>query len=272
MADKTDEKKGRILEQRYTGSEAQLLAYQSPAEIRMTEDEKYVEGYVLKYGVKSTDLGGFTETIRRGAVTKTLKEADIRCTLNHDANLLLGRSGAKTAEYREDKIGCAFQCLIPETQTGRDLRVSIGRGDIDGCSFGFRTIKDEWDKEYTERELVEIALIDGGPVTYPAYPDTDAHLRSAYTIRSARIQADLKVAGIEYEELVHAIIAAKRGESVSDEQRRDIQETIEALSRFLTESEPEIHSDPDAEPDYSTLYRIERNRFRSKELITGVAS
>lgn len=258
--------KGQIIETRYTGEAAGLLAYQAASEVRMTGDERSIEGYILKFDVWSVDLGGFSEIIRKGATSKTVKESDIRCTVNHDANLLLGRSAADTAEFYEDKVGCAFRCSIPETQGGKDLRISMGRGDIDGCSFGFRTIKDDWTENYSKRELLEIALIDGGPVTYPAYEDTEVHLRSAYSLRTARIQADLRVAGIEYEELVNAIISAKRSGAASDDERREIQETIDALKTFLDESEPEGHSDTETEPDRSTLYLVVRNRRRYKQL------
>ncbi len=48
-------------------------------------------------------------------------------------------------------------------------------------SFGFRTIRDEWD--YTNRDmpirtLLEVELFEVSPVTFPAYPQTSAEARA----------------------------------------------------------------------------------------------
>jgi phage head maturation protease len=56
------------------------------------------------------------------------------------------------------------------------------RGDVSGCSFSFRTLKDEWtysaDGGTTLRTLIDVELFDVGPVTFPAYPATDVAVRS----------------------------------------------------------------------------------------------
>jgi phage head maturation protease len=61
----------------------------------------------------------------------------------------------------------------------------VERGDIDSQSFAFRCELDEWqnldkaDGEKTVRIIKKIShLYDVGPVTYPAYPQTSAALRS----------------------------------------------------------------------------------------------
>jgi hypothetical protein len=47
-------------------------------------------------------------------------------------------------------------------------------------SFGFKTIKDEWEKRDGEniRSLAEVRLFDISPVTFPAYPQTSVEARS----------------------------------------------------------------------------------------------
>jgi HK97 family phage prohead protease len=152
-------------------------------EVRAVGDEKpAIRGYAAVFDKKSDDLGGFREIIRPGAFKKTIKEADVRALFNHDPNYVLGRTKSGTLELSEDDKGLAIDIDPPDTQFVRDLMTSIGRGDIDQMSFGFRTIKDSWNepKEGGEitRELLEVELFDISPVTFPAYPQTSVAVRS----------------------------------------------------------------------------------------------
>lgn len=149
-------------------------------------------GYTLMFNRLSVDLGGFKERIRAGATTKTIGEADIRCLMNHSPDILLGRSRPgnerNTLRLNEDTEGLEFEVAeLPDSAQGRNVAESVERGDMDGCSFGFRTIQDAWEYDTEEakaedveaiRELVEIRLFDVGPVTFPAYPETSAEVRS----------------------------------------------------------------------------------------------
>jgi HK97 family phage prohead protease len=142
-------------------------------------DEKIV-AKIASFDSRSQNLGGFYEKISPGAFKKTIQESDIRALLNHDSNYVLGRvkSGTITLEERED--GLYMNCTPPDTQWARDLMVSIGRGDIDQCSFGFRVIKDSYNEENGDivRSLHEVELFDVSVVTYPAYLNTSAFVRS----------------------------------------------------------------------------------------------
>lgn len=130
-----------------------------------------------------TELWGTEERVRPGAFTKSLGEDDIRGLFNHNPDKILGRNRAKTLTLREDKVGLAFEIALPDTQIARDLAVSIERGDITGCSFGFITRKAEWEDEegkVPRRSILDAQLFDVGPVTYPAYPETDVEARSLF--------------------------------------------------------------------------------------------
>ena len=54
------------------------------------------------------------------------------------------------------------------------------RGDVNQMSFGFNTIRDKWEQigDQVVRTLLEVRLFDVSPVTYPAYPQTSAQVRS----------------------------------------------------------------------------------------------
>lgn len=135
-----------------------------------------IVGHAAVFNSWSEDLGGFREQVAPGAFNKTLQEADVRALFNHDPNYVLGRVKAETLELAEDETGLAIRAVPPDTQWARDLAVSLERGDIDQMSFGFQVIKDEWEGQ--DRTLLEVRLFDVSVVTFAAYPDTEAHLRS----------------------------------------------------------------------------------------------
>lgn len=152
---------------------AQLRADPGP------DGRERIRGYAAIFNSWSEDLGGFRERIRPGAFAKTLQEADIRALWNHDSGVVLGRNKSGTLELVEDEIGLRVVITPPDTQNARDVMELIRRGDVDSMSFGFRTIRDEWNTKANppERELIEVALFDVSPVTYPAYPATTVNIR-----------------------------------------------------------------------------------------------
>lgn len=160
-------------------------------ELRAAEGEtRTLAGHAAVFDIW-TELWGMEERVRPGAFMRSVKEDDIRGLFNHNPDHVLGRNRAKTLTLREDKIGLAFEIQLPNTQLARDLAVSIERGDITGCSFGFITRKAEWEDEEGKpprRSILDAQLFDVGPVTYPAYADTDVEARSLLeTERKAQI-------------------------------------------------------------------------------------
>jgi HK97 family phage prohead protease len=142
------------------------------------EDPK-ITGYAAVFNSLSEDLGGFRERITPGAFAKTIEEHDIRSLFNHDKNHVLGRNKAGTLILEEDEVGLRMEIHPPDTQVARDLLTSIRRGDIDQASFGFKTIRDDWEQveEMVLRTLIEVKLYDVSPVTFPAYPQTTVSVR-----------------------------------------------------------------------------------------------
>lgn len=139
-----------------------------------------IGGHAAKFDSLSEDLGGFRERIAPGAFAKTIQGGDIRALWNHDANIVLGRNTSGTLRLSEDSAGLAYECDVPQTQLIRDMVLApIERGDVNQCSFGFRTLNDKWAKVDGEwiRTLLEVELFDVSPVTYPAYASTDVAVR-----------------------------------------------------------------------------------------------
>lgn len=123
---------------------------------------------------------GFWESMEPGCFTKTIGEADVRMLFNHNPDLLLARNTAGTLRLSEDTVGLAVDADMAPTTCGRDLAISLERGDCTQMSFAFELITYEWTIAEDGNEWLrhkEVRLWDVSPVTYPAYTETDASLR-----------------------------------------------------------------------------------------------
>lgn len=137
-------------------------------------------GYAATFD-KDTRIGDhFIERFRPGAFTATLKDYDQRALAHHDRGRVIGRRSAGTLRLTQDDKGLAFEIDLPDTTDGRDVKVSVERGDIDGMSFAFRPTKEEWDDtgDIPVRTIIEADLIEVSPVTFPQYDGTQLALRS----------------------------------------------------------------------------------------------
>lgn len=144
-------------------------------------DARTIVGYGITFNVKSLDLGGFREIIKPSAVDRTLREGlDVRSYINHDPNRIIGRSSAGTLSMRKEQRGLRVEITPPDTSYAKDLIKSIRRGDISGMSFRFRALTDDWRMENGEaiREVSDMTIGEIGPVTEPAYVQTEVAVRS----------------------------------------------------------------------------------------------
>jgi len=170
------------MERRYTATEFEL---------RESETEgRTLSGYAAVFNSPAVIGGRFREQVAPRAFNKSLKEADVRALFNHDPNIVLGRSSAKTLHLKPDEHGLRYEIDLPDTQQARDLWTSIQRGDISQSSFAFEAIKQEFAEAeepggMPTRTLKEVFLHDVSPVTYPAYEDTEVQARNAEEVISA---------------------------------------------------------------------------------------
>lgn len=173
-----------------------------------TEGEtRRIVGYAALFNSRSADLGGFEEVIAPGAFKDAIAGSDIRSLFNHDPNLVLGRVKAGTLRVEEDDRGLKIENDLPDTQVGRDLLVSMNRGDVDQMSFAFRIAQggDVWEERdgSVVRTITKVAeMFDVSPVTYPAYPDTSVAVRrldewKAEQAPDTPVQRDIAAARLE---------------------------------------------------------------------------
>lgn len=135
-----------------------------------------ITGYAAVYGALSKPMKtargtSFRERIRPGAFGD-LANADVLARYNHE--LIIGRTKSGTLKLSVDERGLKYEIQPPDTAPATHAVESIRRGDVDGSSFAFRTIKDEWRMldGVPVRELVSVELVDVGPVDQPAYGAT----------------------------------------------------------------------------------------------------
>lgn len=157
-------------------------------QVELRADEsgtKTLTGYAAVFH-SPTDIGGyFTEQVAPGAFAETIK-GDVRCLFNHQSGNVLGRTKSGTLRLSEDSHGLRFEVDLPETVLGKDVGTLVARGDISGCSFDFRAMKQSWDDtvDPPKRTLERVEISEVSIVTFPAYADTTVALRSLEAARA----------------------------------------------------------------------------------------
>ena len=85
-------------------------------ETREDGDLRIIEGYFAVFDSVYQIADGMSESINRHAFDKTIS-GDIRCLINHDTTLVLGRTKAHTLELRVDEHGLWGKALINPNDT-----------------------------------------------------------------------------------------------------------------------------------------------------------
>ena len=157
-----------------------MLEIRSTGNLR--SNGKKLQGYAAIFNSEA-DLSGFSEVIRNGAFRKTLESgSNVRALYDHQGSALLGTTRGGTLQLREDAHGLAFELALPDTTHGRDLAILVDRGDVQGCSIGFRVPEggDRWEErgQTLVRELLNVDLVEITLTSDPAYQDTTVALRN----------------------------------------------------------------------------------------------
>lgn len=144
-------------------------------------------GYAAVFNQETVIAGMFREVIMPGAFADAVGADDVRAQMNHDSNLILGRTGAGTLRLSEDAHGLRYEIDMPDTSYARDLMVSVQRGDVSQSSFMFdvpSSTDETWDYAATKsgqlplRQIHRVRLYDVSPVVFPAYDGTSVSARA----------------------------------------------------------------------------------------------
>lgn len=157
--------------------------------VQSDEKKPVIAGTAAVYDTETVIAEFFREKIERGAFDRVLAEKpDVIGAPNHDWTQVLGRTTAGTLRLTENERGLDYEIDInPEDQDAMNLYAKVKRGDISQSSFAFTVRNEEW--QYPEkgsralpmRVVKEVEkLFDVSPVTFPAYPQTTAAVRSKF--------------------------------------------------------------------------------------------
>lgn len=166
-------------------------------------DGRTLRGYAAVFG-QDTEIdsweGRFTETIRKGAFRKTIRESTPVMQFDHGRHPLIGSLPiGSIVDLREDDQGLYVEGRITDNWLMQPVRDAIAEGSVNGMSFRFEVVREEWrdasgklvkpeevldllwmpgDRGPLRRELIELKCRELGPVVFPAYAGTAVSVRS----------------------------------------------------------------------------------------------
>lgn len=198
------------------------LCREAPFTVRAADDTEGDDGLTLDgYGAVFNSVtvidsweGSFEELIAPGAFRKSLRERTPKLQFDHGYHPLIGSIPiGKITEIAEDARGLHVVARLHDNWLIEPIRDAIGEESIDGMSFRFSVVREEWrdannkvikaddvskalwypaalDYEVLaplRRTLKEVKVSEVGPVVWPAYDDTSVGVRSKVTIDLGRL-------------------------------------------------------------------------------------
>lgn len=166
-----------------------LIRMSEHIELREDGEGRTLHGYMAVFDTP-TEInsweGTFEETIAPGAFRKTLRESrdNIVPLFNHGFDPSIGdKPLGRFSVLKEDRTGVYYEVPLSDTSYNADIAALVRDGAIPGNSFRFSVVKDEWEKParkggMAKRRITELRLMEGGPVTFPAYQATTVGIRS----------------------------------------------------------------------------------------------
>ena len=130
--------------------------------------------------------GTFDEVISPGAFVKTLRERTPVIQFDHGHDPATGTVPIAAIEnVSEREHGLFVSARLHDNARVEPIRQAVESGAIDGMSFRFRVIREEWDEseelDVPLRTIRELELFELGPVVFPAYYSTSVGVRSLLT-------------------------------------------------------------------------------------------
>ena len=157
----------------------QVRSSQSKFETREADGEMYISGYFAVFNSEYEMWPGAVESIADTAFDGALAD-DIRCLIDHETRLVLGRNKAGTLTLKVDTRGLWGEVRInPNDQDAVNLYERVKRGDVDQCSFGFDILDEEFEDrgDTVKWTIKKVKLYEVSVVTFPAYEETSVSAR-----------------------------------------------------------------------------------------------
>ena len=157
----------------------QVRCVASEFQTRAEDDGLYISGYFSVFNSNYQLWEGATESVAETAFDDTLS-GDIRCLVDHETRLVLGRTKAGTLTLKTDSRGLWGEVKInPKDTDAMNLYERVKRGDVDQCSFGFIILDEEFSDNGSSVHwtIKKVELYEVSVVTFPAYTDTSVSAR-----------------------------------------------------------------------------------------------
>ena len=155
--------------------------------------EKRIEGYFSTFDGVYELWPGATESVDPHAFDDALTD-DIRCLVDHDTRLVLGRTTAGTLRLRVDEKGLWFSVDInPDETDAMNLYARVQRGDVSGCSFGFDILDEETERRSdgsTHWTIKKVMRSSGGKP-----------IQSRHSLRSMAIRSTIAAPTVDRSEM-----------------------------------------------------------------------
>lgn len=141
--------------------------------------DMFISGYFAVFGSEYELWPGASESVDLHAFDEALDD-DIRCLINHDTRLVLGRNIAGTLQLRVEEKGLWGEVKInPNDQDAVNVYERVKRGDVNQCSFGFDIVAEEFEDrgDSVHWTIKAVKLYEVSVVTFPAYEETGVEAR-----------------------------------------------------------------------------------------------
>ena len=190
-------------------------------EVKQGGDEPsfLVEGYAStfeRYKLIEIDGEDYNEQIQPGAFDDA-DMTDVVFRVDHEGPVF-ARASAGTVLLNVDEHGLHQISDLSKTQRGRDLFEDIAAGNYPQMSFAFTVGEEHYDAETRTRVIDRVAKVfDVSPVTWPANPTTELHVRNYF------------------EEVIEAEKAAEAERLAAEEAERRDSERREELKKKIQE-------------------------------------
>jgi HK97 family phage prohead protease len=199
-----------------------------------------VTGYFAMFGNK--DMDG--DIIERGAFSKTIKERGpegkglIKYLLDHDKY----KAVAKITSLQEDEKGLYYEAKIGSHALGQDFMKMVESELINQHSFGFKTIKEEYDNQAKANRLKELMMFEGSAIQFlGANPDT-----SIIGLKSAE----------DYIAYLDKLEKFLKTSDATDEALATITEKLKSLQELI---KPDASTLPNQEADHNKIIELLKN-------------
>ena len=170
----------------------QIRTINNQFETREEGGRYFIEGYFAVFDEDYQIGPNVVERIDPTAFDRALQGGDVRALLNHNPDIVLGRTTADTLTLRKDNHGLWGSIEInPEDSDAMNARARVKRRDVTQGSIGFEPIKEYGETlangtfrmHQKETDLWEVSVC-----TFPAYMTTELSAR-AKDLEAARERA-----------------------------------------------------------------------------------